>query len=74
MDFSNNTSVPEFKRSYFLACYRKYPTEEDFLNIEREFNLLIGTSQVIKEIIEGKTEQELNDSRTPELSRYKEIR
>lgn len=73
-DFIGTKNVPRFTLKYFLDWYHRFPNEKDFLTRERWFNLLMGTDTVIKQIREGKTEQEIRASWQPELNNYRQIR
>ncbi|GET27715.1 exo-beta-N-acetylmuramidase NamZ domain-containing protein [Prolixibacter sp. NT017] len=73
-DFRGTKNVPRFTLKYFLDWYHRFPNEKDFLTRERWFNLLMGTDTVIKQIREGKTEQEIRASWQPELNNYRQIR
>jgi uncharacterized protein YbbC (DUF1343 family) len=73
-DFRGMKDTPRFTLKYFLNWYHRFSNEKDFLTRERWFNLLMGTDTVIKQIREGKTEQEIRASWQPELNNYRQIR
>ncbi|GET30073.1 exo-beta-N-acetylmuramidase NamZ domain-containing protein [Prolixibacter sp. SD074] len=74
MDFRELKNTPRFTLKYFLDWYHRFPNEKNFLTRGRWFNLLMGTDAVIKQIREGKTEQEIRASWKPELDAYRQIR
>lgn len=59
--------------SWLLEFYNFYPKKEEFFR-EGRFDRLAGSDILRKQIIEGKTEQEIRDSWEPALSQYKETR
>jgi len=74
VDLRTLTPVPSFTFSFFLDFYRKYPTEKEFLNNPRWFNLLAGDDKVLQGIREGKNDRELTALWQEEIERYKTIR
>ncbi|MCY1721344.1 DUF1343 domain-containing protein [Prolixibacteraceae bacterium Z1-6] len=66
--------IPRFTLKYFIDYYSSYENEEEFLTRENWFNLLAGTDELIKQIREGKTEEEIVKSWQPELDQFKALR
>ncbi len=73
-DLRNLTEIPGFTLKYFLDFYHQYKKEKDFLTRESWLNTLAGTDQLLKQIKEGKSEAEIEQSWQPALAKYKEIR
>lgn len=59
--------------SWLLEFYNNYPNKEKFFR-EKRFDRLAGGDALRKQIIEGKTEAEIQQSWEPGLSQYKEMR
>lgn len=64
---------------WLIEMYTAYPDKEKFFRQDsqggyRRFDGLAGTDKLRKQIIEGKTEQEIRESWEPALSEYKNIR
>ncbi len=74
IDLRNLAAVPRFTLGYFLQFYDKYEKKEDFLIRENWLNLLAGTDTLIKQIREGKSEEEIQKSWQPALNEYKQLR
>ena len=74
IDFRNLTDVPTFTLKYFLDFYHQYKNEKDFLTRETWLNTLAGTDQLIRQIREGKSEDEIVRSWQPELENYRQLR
>ncbi len=74
VDLRKLENIPHFTLKYFLDFYKKYENEEEFLTNESWLNLLAGTDELIKQIREGKSEQEILKSWQPELVKFKELR
>lgn len=74
IDLRKLERVPTFTLKYFLDFYHQFNIEKDFLTRERWLNLLAGTDDLIKQIREGKTENEILESWKPELKEYKQLR
>lgn len=74
----------EFSLKYILEFYRLYrakAAKDKTFNAEKElftrprwFDLLMGTDQVRRDILQGKTEKEIRQSWQPALEKYKDIR
>ena len=73
-----------FSLKYILEFYRLYrakAAKDKTFNAEQEsftrprwFDLLMGTDQVRRDILQGKTEKEIRQSWQPALEKYKDIR
>lgn len=73
-----------FSLKYILEFYRLYRAkaakdktfnaEKEFFTHPRWFDLLMGTDQVRRDILQGKTEKEIRQSWQPALEKYKDIR
>jgi uncharacterized protein YbbC (DUF1343 family) len=74
IDLRNLTEIPTFTLKFFLDFYRQFEKIEYFVTNENWLNLLAGTNEIIKQIKDGKTEYEIEQSWQPELKRYKDIR
>lgn len=59
---------------YLLEAYRLFPDKENFFKKDNGFNRLAGTDKLMKQIKEGKTEEEIRASWEPKLSAFKKIR
>lgn len=59
--------------SYLLDYYKLFGDSTFFTN-SRFFDLLAGTDQLRKQIIQGYSEQEIKSSWQPALEKYKAIR
>lgn len=74
IDLRKLEEAPKFTLKYFLEFYEKYENKEDFLTRERWLNILAGTDDLIQQIREGKTEEEILKSWQPELNTFKKLR
>lgn len=74
VDLRNLEETPQFTLKYFLDFYQKYTIESEFLTRERWLNLLAGTDDLIKQIREGKSEEQILKSWQAELEQYKQLR
>jgi uncharacterized protein YbbC (DUF1343 family) len=59
---------------YLLEAYRLFPDKENFFKKDNGFNRLAGNDELMKQIKEGKTEDEIRASWEPKLSEFKKIR
>ena len=59
---------------YLLQAYQLFPDKENFFNKNNGFNRLAGNDELMKQIKEGKTEEEIRASWEPKLSEFKKIR
>jgi uncharacterized protein YbbC (DUF1343 family) len=59
---------------YFLEAYRLFPDKENFFLKTNGINRLAGTDEFMKQVKEGKSEEEIRKSWEPKLSQFKEIR
>jgi uncharacterized protein YbbC (DUF1343 family) len=66
--------APEFTLKFFIDFFKKYENESDFLTRENWFNLLAGNDELLAEIRNGKSEQEILEALKPELEKYKTMR
>lgn len=60
--------------NWLLIAYAHYPNKERFFYSNGFFNLLAGTDELMKQVKNGATEQEIRASWQPELEAYKELR
>lgn len=65
-------SLQQLKISWLIEMYNSYPDREHFFN--PFFEKLAGTTELKKQIIEGKTELEIRSSWQKELEEFKKIR
>lgn len=63
-----------FNINYILNAYKHFPDKAKFFNANLFFDKLAGTRQLRKDIIAGKSEQEIRASWQPKLQQFKEIR
>ena len=66
--------APKFTLKYFIDFYNKYENKSDFLTRENWFNLLAGNDELLAQIRNGKSEQEMLEALKPELEEYKQLR
>jgi uncharacterized protein YbbC (DUF1343 family) len=59
---------------YLLEAYRLFPDKENFFKKDNGFNRLAGNDELMKQIKEGKTAEEIRASWEPKLSEFKKIR
>ena len=59
---------------YFLEAYRLFPDKENFFRKDNGFNRLAGNDELMKQVKDGKTEEEIRSSWEPKLSEFKTIR
>ena len=59
---------------YLLQAYKLFPDKENFFRKDNGFNRLAGTDELMKQIKDGKTEDEIRASWQPKLSEFKTIR
>lgn len=59
---------------YLLEAYRLFPDKENFFKKDNGFNRLAGTDELMKQIKEGKTEDQIRASWQPKLNEFKSIR
>lgn len=69
-----NADDQKFTLKYILDFYNKMPDKTKFFTRADFFDKLAGTDELRKQIIAGKTEQEIRDSWKPELEAYKQMR
>lgn len=63
-----------FNISYILNAYRHFPDKAKFFNANLFFDKLAGTRQLRKDIVAGKSEEEIRASWQPQLEQFKEKR
>lgn len=68
-----------FSLKYLLQFYRLYQklypdAEKRFFSRPQWFDLLMGNSQVRKDMIQGKTESEIRQAWEPSLQAYRALR
>lgn len=76
-NLQTTVSPKGFSLRYVIGWYREYKQqqkEKDFFTRPHWFDLLMGTDQVRKDIVQGKTEEEIRASWKKELTEYKAIR
>ncbi|MGZ3880388.1 MAG: exo-beta-N-acetylmuramidase NamZ family protein [Flavisolibacter sp.] len=59
---------------YLLEAYKMFPDKEHFFKKDNGFNRLAGTDELMKQIKDGKSEQEIRTSWEPKLTEFKKIR
>jgi uncharacterized protein YbbC (DUF1343 family) len=59
---------------YLLEAYRLFPDKENFFKKDNGFHRLAGNDELMKQIKEGKTEEEIRASWEPKLGEFKRIR
>lgn len=59
---------------YFLEAYKLFPDKENFFTKNNGINRLAGTDEFMKQVKEGKSEEEIRRSWEPKLSEFKKIR
>lgn len=63
-----------FEISYIINAYKHFPDKEKFFLANNFFDKLAGSSQLRKDIIAGKTEEEIRASWQPRLEQFKQTR
>ena len=69
-----NADKQQFTLKYILDFYKKMPDKSKFFTRADFFDKLAGTDELRKQILAGKTEQEIRNSWAQELSEYKKMR
>jgi len=59
---------------YLLKAYKLFPDKENFFKKGNGFNRLAGNDELMKQIQEGKTEEQIRASWQPKLNEFKKIR
>ena len=59
---------------YLLEAYKLFPDKENFFRKDNGFNRLAGNDELMKQIKDGKSEDEIRASWQPKLSEFKTIR
>lgn len=63
-----------FNIQYLIEAYKHFPDKAKFFNANLFFDKLAGTNQLRKDIIAGKSEEDIRASWQPKLQKFKEIR
>ena len=63
-----------FNISYLINAYSHFPEKDKFFNTNLFFDKLAGTRQLRKDIMAGKSEEEIRSSWQPQLQKFKEKR
>ena len=71
---TTNGTLPEEAERAKAAKDKTFNAEKEFFTRPRWFDLLMGTDQVRRDILQGKTEKEIRQSWQPTLEKYKDIR
>ncbi|MGJ1264129.1 exo-beta-N-acetylmuramidase NamZ family protein [Sphingobacterium spiritivorum] len=75
LDLRNlNADEQKFTLKYILHFYNKMPDKSKFFVRAEFFDKLAGTDELRKQILAGKSEQQIRDSWKQELSDYKKMR
>ncbi len=69
-----NADDQKFTLKYVLDFYNKMPDKSKFFTRADFFDKLAGTDVLRKQILAGKSEQEIKESWKPELDAYKQMR
>ncbi|MGO1815422.1 MAG: exo-beta-N-acetylmuramidase NamZ family protein [Sphingobacterium sp.] len=69
-----NPDEQQFTLKYVIDFYEKMPDKSKFFARAEFFDKLAGTDQLRKQIIAGKTEEEIRESWQADLDSYKEMR
>lgn len=72
VDLRNAPAPEQLDLSYLIHFYSLYPEKEQFFN--KFFNTLAGTDQLKKQIIAGKSEEEIRQSWQAPLEEYAQLR
>ena len=59
---------------YLLEAYKLFPNKDAFFNKPSSIHRLAGTDQLMQQIKDGKSEEEIRKSWEPKLSEFKKIR
>jgi len=74
LDLRNNDPSEKFTLKYLMDFYNKADFKDQFFARPEFFDKLAGTDQLRKQILAGKTEQQIRDSWKEELTAYKKMR
>jgi uncharacterized protein YbbC (DUF1343 family) len=74
IDLRGLEEVPQFTLKFFLDFYNKYKVESEFLTNERWLNLLAGTDDLIRQVRNGNSEEQISKSWQPELEAFRLLR
>ncbi|MGL4293678.1 MAG: exo-beta-N-acetylmuramidase NamZ family protein [Bacteroidales bacterium] len=74
LDLRKDSTTHGFDLKYFLDFYQKSDAKQDFINRPSFFDKLAGCDTLRKQILAGKSEQEIRKSWQPELEKFKQKR
>lgn len=74
IDLRNTTDIEGFSLKYVIDFYKKSGEGAAFFSRARWMDLLMGTDEVRKAIIANKSEDEIRQSWSKDLNKYKEMR
>ncbi|HSB93370.1 MAG TPA: hypothetical protein VLC28_09645, partial [Flavitalea sp.] len=60
--------------SYLLEAYKLFPVKDSFFLANKFINKLAGNDILMKQVMEGKSEEEIRSSWQPQLKAFKQIR
>jgi len=60
--------------SYLLDAYQRFPNKDSFFLANKFFNKLAGTDQLMQQVKEGKSEDEIRTTWLPGLKAFKQLR
>jgi uncharacterized protein YbbC (DUF1343 family) len=66
--------APKFTLKFFIDFYNLYGNKADFITRENWFNLLAGNDELLAQIKNGESEQEILEALRSELEKYKTMR
>lgn len=71
---ANLQGINNFSIQYLIEAYKHFPDKAKFFNANLFFDKLAGSNQLRKDIIAGKSEEEIRASWQLKLQKFKEIR
>ena len=74
LDLREASADHRFTLSYFISFYNKFGQNKDFGLNKRWFNLLAGDGQVLQDIQNGLSEEQIKHKWQPELQSYGKLR
>jgi uncharacterized protein YbbC (DUF1343 family) len=81
--FSSKNNIGQIQLKWLLQAYKLFPDKENFFLLNQKkatkptdyfFNKLAGSSELMQQIKDGKTEEEIRESWEPKLEAFKKIR
>jgi uncharacterized protein YbbC (DUF1343 family) len=69
-----NKTGKKIQLKWLIDAYKLFPQKDSFFLKSNSFNRLAGTDDLMQQIKEGKTEEEIRKSWEPKLSEFKAIR